>query len=311
MGHLVDEVETLHRRFGACAFNLVDDDFLGPWEGALERVRSLAVAVERWRLPVSFGVQLRPQSLSAEVVDALAAARVAYAFIGVESDDHSDLRRWNRAPAPSVWDWIGLLRGKGIEVGVGALVFHPGATLESVAGFTDRLAAAGALNYRTATNRLDAIPGSRIHALAVQRGQVHPDAIGPSTLPFETPGMEGLYEDVLRSLAPLGPPSMHAACRLPELCSRRHRGTAESLGLVRDCLARLDGEVGRIVRAVLGLHREEPALRGGPSPHGGKVAALREGALVAAMDAARRMVQAGILGSMESMREAIRIDAGP
>jgi len=129
-------LKTLNREYGAVAFNFVDDDFLGPALLAEERALAFAEAVVRRELRIGFGVQLRPSTLTAKAVDALSRAGLAWAFIGVENDDDATLRAWHRPPlARNDWRLIDRLKERNVEVAAGAILFHPGATLDSAQRF--------------------------------------------------------------------------------------------------------------------------------------------------------------------------------
>ena len=305
MPHLFEEIGALVERWGVRAFNVVDEDFLGPPSGAPRRAREFAEEYARRGLDVSFGIQVRPPSLSPEVIDLLAAAGVAFVFLGIESDDPADLRRWARPAAPDVWRQVRQLQDRGILVNVGVLMFHRHATLGGIRRFAEALREHGLLNFRSAINRLEAMPGSAIHAQAVSRGLVDPDAPGSQPLPFRDPAVDGLFADTVAALGPLGPPSMHAACAMPSLRSaaRGERGGAERVRQLEAIASPMDDAVAATLFELLDLRRE-----GGGGAE--RVSELRERNLGTAAAAARALADLGFAPSYRALREAIRIDAG-
>ena len=181
----------------------------------------------------------------------------------------------------------------------------PQATPAGVRRFAQRLREHGLLEYRSAINRLDAMPGSAMHAEAAAAGQIAPDLSGPQPLPFRHAAMEAIHGDVLAALAPLGPPSMHALCSLPGLLARRYlEGQApEVLIRLMDIIRRQDHVVGEAFFAVLRAHETASGTKT-------VVDDLRRRNLDVAVATSQDLVRHGLAPSVEALREAIRIDAG-
>ena len=301
--HIVEEIDQLQRRFGAQAFNFVDEDFLGPPRLAIGRARAFASEVRRRGLRLCFSIQVRPDSLSETAIDALIEAGLTYVFMGLESDQPEDFRRWGRPWTENPWRFVTRLRDRGAMVNVGVLLFHPDATLEGIRHFGEALYRFGLLEYQSARNRLDAMPGSALHAEALVPGcPVEP---GPMHLPFADPRVDAFYQDLITALEPLGPPSMHALCALPPLLTAQRldgRLAARCAALQR-VVAELDEGVARTFFALLESHERGCA---GPA----LVAEWRQRSLERGLRGARALVDAGVAPSLEALREAIRIDAG-
>jgi hypothetical protein len=303
--HLVEEMSLLASRYGARAFNFVDEDFLGPNAGALARAGRLADEIARRRLRVSFGIQARPDSLSPQIATLLARAGLTYAFLGLESDAPEDLRSWGRPPLEDAFDLIDALRALGVHVHVGTLLFHAQATLASVERFARALARRGLFDFLAANNRLDAIPGSALYRQAVSQGAIDASIPGPQALPFDDAAVAALHSDVVTALAPLGPPWMHAMCSLPPLLARaRIEGQApQALAPLRSSLASLDRSIAEAFFALLSSRKAGQESRG-------LVAELRSRHLDEACVVIRSLVAAGLAPSFEALREAVRRDAG-
>jgi hypothetical protein len=251
---IVEELVYLNKAYGAVAFNFVDDDFLGPAKFAEKRALALAEAILQRNLQIGFGVQLRPNTLTPKTVDALARSGLAYAFIGIENDDPGTLRAWRRRPVnENDWDVIDRLVQQKVDVAAGAILFHPSATLDSVKRFAQTLASRGMLNYRTATSRLHLLPGSRLYMEYSQQRRIPVNAVGPFTPPVDDPRVERLFDYLVRSLAPLRPCWVHAACLLPGYLSQQKAGrrNTDKLRVTRNVLNDMDTWVSEVLSTLI------------------------------------------------------------
>jgi hypothetical protein len=212
--NVVDELTMLYHKYNARTFNFVDEDFLGPPSGAAKRAIAIANGIKYNNLKISFGIQVRPNAMSEEIIDILHEAGLGYVFMGIESDDPCDFRRWGRAYCDRVWQWVDYLHLHDIEVNAGTLMFHQHCTFASIRRFATLLHNHGLLNFRTVINRLDAMPGSYFYEQYVAENKNVPDN-GSIALPFPEQKMEDFYQSVREILAPLEAPSMHTMCALP------------------------------------------------------------------------------------------------
>jgi hypothetical protein len=223
---MAEEIAFLYEAYAARSFNFVDEDFLGPPIHALKRAMAFSEEITRRRLTITFGIQVRPNSLSEEVIDYLAEAGLKYVFMGIESDNPCDFKLWGRAFCDKTWTWVNYLQEKGIEVNAGTLLFHPDCSFEGIRRFATNLQQYGLLNYRTASNRLDGMPGSFFHKKYIAE---HPEETSPGVirLPFADQSIEPFYKSVLNVLAPIEIPSMHALCIMPIVQTKRIFGDSE------------------------------------------------------------------------------------
>ena len=212
--NIVDEISWLNKTYSARTFNFVDEDFLGPPAFSLERAKRFSAAISGNNLKITFGIQVRPNSLSEEVIDILATAGLKYVFMGIESDNPCDFKIWGRKYCEKAWDWVKYLQKKDIEVNAGTLLFHPDSTFEGIRDFAVKLHQHGLLNFRTATNRLDAMPGSFFHDQYLSQNP-KTDCTGIIQLPFKDQSIEPFFSTIVRVLAPIDAPSMHALCSIP------------------------------------------------------------------------------------------------
>ena len=192
-----------------------------------------------------------------------------------------------------------------MELNVGAILFHPDSTLPGVRRFATRLHALDLLDYRTATNRMDAMPGSTYHKQGIESGDLDPDAAGPQTLPFNDPAMEALHEDFIEALAPIEPVSMQAVCSLPPLTTRRFLSGEVNADYetLKGIIACLDEAVANTVFALLEEHERKPG-------HSARRRDLRRRNLDVAAAAADRLARAGFTPFPEQLAEALRQHSG-
>jgi hypothetical protein len=206
----------------------------------------LADAVTERGLRIGFGAQFRPHALQPKVIDALTEAGLAWAFVGVESDDPDALRAWRRRPVKhDAWRSISHLRERQVEVEAGIILFHPEVRLRAVRRLVDVLVERGLLNYRTATSRLHLLPGSHLYDLYKSEGSTPTEQAGPFTPPIQDTKVEALWVRLVQLLAPLKPCWVHAACQLPALVSQNRAGrqVARELGNIRGVLGDLNAWV--------------------------------------------------------------------
>jgi hypothetical protein len=304
MAHIVEEIDALNRAHGARAFNFIDEDFLGPNSHALSRAHDFVTALEKHRLQISFSIQVRPDSLNAEIIDRLTANGLSYAFIGIESDDPGDFRRWGRPWSGPPWELVDHIRSRRAEVGAGVLLFHPHSTFAGVRRFAGRLHQHGLLNYRTAINRMDAMPGSVFHQQGRETGTLAPIA-GPQRMAFCDQKMEVFYQALTAALSPLGPTAMHAVCCLPPAIadarlSTTGQGPYEAL---KQILRQLDDAVAHTLFPLLEAHARD-------ADDAEDIQRTRRQNLAVSLAAARELVDLGLAPSFDQLREAVRMDAG-
>lgn len=303
--HIIEEMATLLHRYGCRSFNFVDEDFLGLPSQAPARAVGLAEAIRRRKLVISFGIQVRPVTMTDRAAKILAEAGLTYVFMGIESDDPEDFKRWGRPWTDDPWKAVETLRALGIGINAGVMLFHPHSTFEGVRRFARKLREFGLLDFRSAINRLDAMPGSEFHREGLRSGTVDPKASGPQHLPFIIPAMEAFHRNLILALEPLGPPSMHAICALPPLLARcRFDPTqAPRLDRLKGIIHGMDEAVAGAFFALLDIHeknRDASVF----------VEELRARNLGLAVEGAKNLAGSGFAPSSEALRQAIRNDSG-
>ncbi|MDR2921661.1 MAG: radical SAM protein [Tannerella sp.] len=255
--NMVSELAYLYQNYGARSFNFVDEDFLGPPAGALERSERFMNEIKKHNLKITIGIQVRPNSLSEKIIDNLYASGLTYVFMGIESDNPEDFKKWGRSFCKDTWQLVDCLQQRGIEINAGTLLFHPDCTFEGIRNFSVRLRQYGLLNSRTATNRLDAMPGSFFYE---QYFSEHPEdkTQGVIRLPFKNPDIEPFFQIVREVLAPIEIPSMHALCIMPIIQTGRvFENLEEKYQLLKSINSDCDDQVSSCFFSVLEMFEND------------------------------------------------------
>lgn len=303
---IAQELLDLNQRYGVVAFNFVDDDFLGPAQHAEERALAFAGAIYQRNLRIGFGAQLRPNTLTPKAVDALARAGLAWAFVGIENDDPATLRAWRRPPVTdSVWRTIKQLAEHHVEVAAGAILFHPSATLDAVQCFAHKLASHKMLNYRTATSRLHLLPGSHLYELYRREGLIPSNVSGSFTPPIQDTKVRDLFDYFTRSVAPLRPCWVHAACQLPGFVSQSKAGhpVTQKLRVIHSVLEDMDAWVCEVLNTLIA-----EITRDAVEPDWLTRAHSNSREIV--LSACERLQKAGLVLDPGQLREAIDMEGG-
>ncbi|MBF0317465.1 MAG: radical SAM protein [Nitrospirae bacterium] len=304
MENIVQEIAWLNYQYGVVAFNFVDEDFLGPNHLARQRAIALSKGLAQRNLKVSIGIQVRPDSLTHEIIDILTGTGVSYFFIGIESDSPDDFKRWGRPYHPDIWKTMAYLQHLDVVVHAGVMLFHQHSTLQGIRQFAGKLHIHGLFNYVSAVNRLDAIPGSFFYKSAIKENIIKSDDIGPQPLQFLSKEVECFYEDLLHVLAPLGPPYMHAICSLPYMSGVALRDPRNhDYANLKATIQPLNETVWQSFLSLLNAYEHGGAERA-------FVNQMRHNNLSVAIESVKTLVRNNLAPSFETLREAIRIDSG-
>lgn len=189
-------------------FNIVDDTF-----GDLQRLDDLCTAIAEAGLELAFALEMRGQELS-KVPDLegrmarYKAAGLCRIFIGLENLDRNTLRHWRKPLDPkAVLSAAEAIRGAGIEVVLGYILWHREVTVEDLGRQAEILHNPGFFTPKTALSRLILFPGTTLGGN--KRRRLEP----------LSPRLSGLYTKLSGELNPLqqrwvtsARQSAHAVC---------------------------------------------------------------------------------------------------
>ena len=140
---LTVEIDRLGR---AGALGSVETAYIGGGTPTVlgSRLPEIVRAVRRWCVPGEFSCEANPESLSAELVDDLAAAGVTRVSIGVQSLDDGELRRIGRIhTAADALAAIERVRVRGLAVSADLMCGLPGQTSRTWDATLDAIVGAG------------------------------------------------------------------------------------------------------------------------------------------------------------------------
>ncbi|MDR1664045.1 MAG: radical SAM protein [Clostridiales bacterium] len=186
---VADEMQALCAEYTPHAFNFVDDDF-----GPVSRVEELAEELARRKLRCALSLQLRASAVS-NTPDLFARMQklkrngLCRVFIGLESFDEQTLEYFNKKMDPvKALTAFQEIRGAGVAIHIGYILWHPLSTVKSVHAEAKRLYEAGFFTTKILMAKLQMFPGC---ALEKDRNTVH-------ALPLEE-----YYQSVKEKIAPL------------------------------------------------------------------------------------------------------------
>lgn len=233
---VVDEIEHVAAQLEAAGlppiFNLVDDD-----AGPLARLEDIASELSRRGLRVAWACEMRMAALIgqpdlARRLKALHEAGLTRLFVGVESLNSSTLRAWHKPyDVGRLQEVLDAVRGAGIAVQCGYILWHGGQTLEEALCEVRRLYELGIYTHQVAVSRLIMFAGSELGLMS-----------GPDG-PFESLGAreEEFYREFVSRTRDLRERWMAKAMREPYVAARAYLdGGHTELAALRSDLAEVN-----------------------------------------------------------------------
>lgn len=129
---LEQELEARLGRREIRSLYFIDPTFIGHGDGERERV--VAIGIMARRLGLRFGFETRVDTVDAELMETLAADGAESVFLGIESGCDSVLQRiGKRIDTEQIRRAVRIVRGSGLRLHVGFIMFEPDSTLEELA----------------------------------------------------------------------------------------------------------------------------------------------------------------------------------
>lgn len=165
---VVDEIERLHRDYGACDFRFSDDNFVGPGRAGRERAFAIGQEMIRRGIRIPFVISARADNVDRELFALLKEAGLVQVFLGVEAGVQSMLDRFNKGvTVEQNRRAVSVIRELGIEPVIGFILFDQDTTvqelLDNLTFLKEIGLTQGGLNSRLdVLNRLEVYPGTPV-----------------------------------------------------------------------------------------------------------------------------------------------------
>jgi hypothetical protein len=235
---LVDELESLSRRFDLGEVVFVDDDFIGDAREGRRRAMDFASELQRRGLDLWFGIETRPDLVERSLLEALRAAGLRSLFMGIEAiAPRAQAVFGKRLSALDTERALAITAELDIVVHAGYIMFDPYTDLDEIAASLAFLRGVGQANPYSLTNALHVAPGTALLPKLQRDGMVRGDPISGFSARFRDEAVARLHTMVLLCVRAVFP-SWYRLVRLraaamtelhhsPSAAARRRRDAAD------------------------------------------------------------------------------------
>lgn len=130
---VVDEIEDVIAQTGLREIRFIDDDFMGPGQKTLSRARAIGREIIDRGVDIRFRLECRADEVDEETLLVLKEAGLEEVFLGIESMIPRALETFNkRTTVEQNLAAIDVVRGTGIKLRVGYIMFDPYITMEEL-----------------------------------------------------------------------------------------------------------------------------------------------------------------------------------
>ncbi len=138
--NVVDEMESLYRRFGVRFFVFNDDEWFPPGQARYARVDALEAELRRRKLNVIMSIKCRADDVEAKLFERLLNMGIVRAYVGVESGSDHSLQTLNkRTTAAQNRRALHILHQVGMLADFGLIIFDPNSTIQDIRANLDFL----------------------------------------------------------------------------------------------------------------------------------------------------------------------------
>ncbi|NLF02005.1 MAG: B12-binding domain-containing radical SAM protein [Anaerolineales bacterium] len=131
--NLIDEMETLYRRYGVRFFVFNDDEWFPAGPARYGRVEQFEAELRRRRLELIMSIKCRADDVEVDLFQRLFEMGVVRAYVGVESGSDHSLRTLNkRTTAAENRHALQVLQQVGMLADFGLIIFDPDSTVEDI-----------------------------------------------------------------------------------------------------------------------------------------------------------------------------------
>lgn len=204
---IVDEIESLYRRYNFNTFDFVDSTFEDPGGSpkAKARIGEIAQEIINRDLKIFYNCCMQAKNWTdddAELINLLYRSGLEKVLVGIESGSDIGLRRWNKlSTAEDNKRVIRLLSDAGVYIAFGFISFHAWSTFEEIWENLNFLRTYMGHNLRRYTTRLELYPGAEVIEQLRTAGLLTPaydEELNPFAYGFVDPRVERLADELNR-----------------------------------------------------------------------------------------------------------------
>jgi len=130
---VVAELESLVKEYGVRIVKIVDDNFLGPQNGAAARVREFVNQLKALRLKARFSLSARVDTITYDMLEELKSVGLSFLSVGIESCVQRELDEWDKnSTIAQIRAGLRALDKSRIPYNAGFIMFGPNTTLEEL-----------------------------------------------------------------------------------------------------------------------------------------------------------------------------------
>lgn len=205
-GHVVDELEHLHRALGVTNFTFFDDNFIGPGSRGKERARDIASEILRRKLDIGFAIDCRPDDAGEELLQHLRRAGLAKISLGIESFVRRQQELYHKTlDIDKILRVTGILNDLELLYSLYFIPFDPYVTFEELMENMEGVRRIGAEHFKSFTGFLQIFTGIPLYEKFTAEKMMDPHYFGKTELNeywiqyrFRDGRMEPLLESWIR-----------------------------------------------------------------------------------------------------------------
>lgn len=170
---VAEEMTSLVETFGVREILMVDDEFFGGSGVGLARGARLGTVLRDRGLPVEFALSCRAESIDESVLAGLRQVGLRHVFIGVEFGNERDAKLYGKdTTLADNRRAVKIVRGLGLSLGCGFIMFNHESDLDSIAENFEFLAEIGELKPMVMATTLGPHYGTPLAKLLAQRNRL-------------------------------------------------------------------------------------------------------------------------------------------
>ncbi|HEY7873964.1 MAG TPA: radical SAM protein [Actinomycetota bacterium] len=198
--NVVDELESLHDRFGVAEFAFADEQFLGHGTAGIDRALGIASEIQRRELDVRWYVETRASGIRRDVFAALKKGGLAAVFMGLESGYDPALKSMKKGlRVDQSIAALEVLKDLEIFPSAGFIMYRPDTSIDEIKHNLDFLETVGCVEVTALATALRVYSGTELEIRMQGSGQLH-GKYYDYAWQFQHPTVADCYRTVMQSV---------------------------------------------------------------------------------------------------------------